>query len=117
MGFGQQWGLVVPRTEGADGKLYMVFGKLVISASAKDVHQVGDETLVNAWMVTGGGGARMPLGFLVKPSADRAALSGEVFFGRELTAENLATLRGQGRAITGASVAAKTVRPESSAGD
>ncbi len=94
----------------------MVLGKLVISASAKDVHQVGDEMLVNAWMVTSGGGASMPLSFLVKPSADRAALTGEVFFGRSLTAENLATLRGQGRKITGESLAGRATRPESSAG-
>ena len=106
---------MVPRQEGADGKLYMVLGKLVISGSTKGVQQVGDETLVNAWMFTSGGGATMPLGFLVKPSADRAAISGEVFFGRELTPENLATLRGQGRAITGESVAAKATRQESSA--
>ena len=59
MGFGSMWGLVVPRSEDEDGKLYMVLGKLVISASAKDIHQVGDEMLVNAWMFTNGGGATM----------------------------------------------------------
>jgi hypothetical protein len=116
MGFGQQWGLVVPRAQGEPGKLYMVFGKLAISGSAKDIRQVGDETLVNAWMVTGGGGATMPLGFLVKPSADRTSLTGEVFFGKTLTAENLGELRGQGRKITGENMAAKAQRPESSAG-
>ena len=116
MGFGQQWGLVVPRQEGADGKLYVLLGKLVISGSTKGVQQVGDETIVNAWMFTSGGGATMPISFLVKPSADRTAITGELFFGRELTPESLATLRGQGRAITGESVAAKVTRQESSAG-
>jgi hypothetical protein len=116
MGFGSQWGLVVPRAAGASGELYMVLGKLVISASAHHVHHVGDEVLVNAYMVTGGGGARMPLGFLVKPSTDGAVLTGEVFFGRELTPDNVAGLRGQGRAITGESLAARAQRQQSSAG-
>jgi hypothetical protein len=116
MGFGSQWGLVVPRDTDADGKLYMILGKLVISASAKDVKRIGDETVVNAWMFTSGGGATMPLSFLVKPSADSASITGEVFFGRTLTAENVGALRGQGRKITGESLAAKAPRAESSAG-
>jgi hypothetical protein len=116
MGFGSMMGLVVPRTADEDGKLYMVLGKLVISASAKDVHQVGDEMLVNAWMFINGGGATMPLAFAVKPSADRSAITGEVFFGKTLTAENIGGLRGQGRKITGESLAAKAQRAESSAG-
>jgi hypothetical protein len=115
MGFGSQWGLVVPRDEDASGELYMVLGKLVISTSAHDVQRVGDEVLVNAYMVTGGGGARMPLGFLVKPSAD-GALTGEIFFGRELTAETGGALRGPGRAVSGQSMAARAARAESSAG-
>jgi hypothetical protein len=77
---------------------------------------VGDEVLVNAYRVTGGGGARMPLGFLAKPSADGGALTGEVFFGRELTPETVGALRGQGRAFSGESMAARGARPESSAG-
>jgi hypothetical protein len=117
MGFGGQWGLVVPRDARADGKLYMILGKLVISASAKDVQLVGDETLINGWMFTSGGGATAPLGFLVKRSADGGSLTGELFFGRTLTAESIGALRGQGRKITGESVAAKQqARQESSAG-
>jgi hypothetical protein len=116
MGFGQQWGLVVPDATGEPGELYMVLGKLVLSTTAHDVRRVGDEVLVNAFMVTSGGGARMPLGFLVKPSADGGALTGEVFFGRELTAENVGAMRGQGRPITGESMAARSAKPESSAG-
>ena len=33
---------------------------------------VGDEMLINVRVFTSGGGARMPLEFLAKPSADRA---------------------------------------------
>ncbi|HVR29263.1 MAG TPA: hypothetical protein VMS86_06970 [Thermoanaerobaculia bacterium] len=116
MGFGNQWGLVVPETEGEPGELYMVMGKLVISATVHDLRRAGDEVLVNAAMITNGGGARMPLGFLVKKSPDGGALSGEVFFGRELTAENVGAMRGQGRAINGQSVAARLQRAEGSAG-
>jgi hypothetical protein len=108
---------VVPRTADEIGKLYMVLGKLVISASAKDVHRIGDEMLVNAWMFINGGGATMPLAFAVKQSADHSALTGEVFFGKTLTAENIGGLRGQGRKITGESLAVKQqARHESSGG-
>jgi hypothetical protein len=58
----------------------------------------------------------MPLGFLVKPSADRSAITGEVFFGKTLTADNIEGLRGQGRKITGESVAKQASSRESSAG-
>ena len=116
MGFGSQWGLVVPLDEGAPGELYMVMGKLVISTTVKDVERVGDEMLVNAAIITGGGGAVMPLGFLVRRSEDGTALAGEVFFGRVLTADTLDSMRGQGRSITGESLSARMLRQESSAG-
>jgi hypothetical protein len=116
MSFGGQWGLVVPREEGGEGELYMVLGKLVISTSARNVHHVGDEVLVNASILTGGGGARLPLGFLVKPTPDGSSLAGEVFFGRVLTEDNLGEMRGTGRALTGQSMASETFRQQSSAG-
>ena len=116
MGFGNQWGLVVPRAEEDPGELYMVMGKLVISTTVKDIRQVGDEVLVNAAIITGGGGAVMPLGFLVRRSSDGGALAGEIFFGRALEPDTLDAMRGQGRPITGESLAVRAAKQESSAG-
>jgi hypothetical protein len=116
MGFGNQWGLVAPRSADQPAELYMVMGKLVISTTVKDVHRVGDEVLVNGNILTSGGGAVMPLGFLVRRSPDGAALAGEVFFGRALAPDTLEDMRGKGRPITGESLAARATKQESSAG-
>ena len=116
MGFGQQWGLVVPRAQRRARQALHGVRQARDLGSAKDIRQVGDETLVNAWMVTGGGGARHAARLPGEALGRRTSLTGEVFFGKTLTAENLGELRGQGRKITGESVAAKAQRPESSAG-
>jgi hypothetical protein len=77
---------------------------------------VGDEVLVNGNILTSGGGAVMPLGFLVRRSPDGTALAGEVFFGRTLAPDALEEMRGKGRPITGESLAARATKQESSAG-
>lgn len=116
MGFGGPWGLVVPDAPGEPGELYMVMGKLMFSNTLHDVYRLGEEVALNAGILTSGGGTRMPLGFLVRESADGRKLQGELFFGREVTAENVGELRGKGRPVTGESLAAWTLRQKSSAG-
>ena len=115
MGLGGKWGLVVPDAEGEPGELYMVLGKLMFSTSIPDVTHLDGEVLLNAGIITSGGGTRMPLSFRVEKSDDGAALSGELFFGRAITADGLETVRGQGQSLTGESLASFGER-QSSAG-
>ena len=103
MSFGGQWGLVVPEGPGGEGELYMYVGHLLISTTIHDVFAAGEDLVLNGGLITSGGGTRMPMGFLVRRSADGASVSGEVFFGRELTAENVEGLRGSGRGFEGVS--------------
>ena len=114
MAFGGQWGLVVPDS-GADGEMYMFLGHLVISTTIHGVLEIGDEVALNAGMLASGGGTRVPLSFLVKTSDD-GNLSGEVFFGREITEDNVESLRGSGRGVTGESLAASLAKSQASAG-
>jgi hypothetical protein len=101
MGFGGPMGLVLPALEAGDeGRFYMTFGSLMFSTSMPGAFRAGDELVLNASMITSGGGTRMPLGLLARRAGD--GLEGEVFFGRELTPENVDSLRGQGRAFVGA---------------
>ncbi len=116
MGFGGKWGLVVPDAEGATGEFYLVFGTLMFSTSIHDILHHGDEIVLNAGMISSGGGTRTPLGFLVKKSEDGSRLSGEVFFGRVLTADNIEDLRGKGTGLEGEALSSITARAESSAG-
>ena len=104
MGFGGNWGLVVPEDAAGEGELYMYVGHLLISSTIHDVFTSGEDLVLNGGLITSGGGTRMPMGFLVRRSEDGASVSGEVFFGRELTAENVDGLRGNGRGFEGASL-------------
>lgn len=116
MGFGGQWGLVVPEDAGGEGEFYMYVGHLLISTTIHDVFAAGEDLVLNGGLITGGGGTRMPMGFLVRRSEDGSSVSGEVFFGRELTAENVDDLRGSGRGLEGASWSAIASEAETSAG-
>ncbi len=113
MGFGGPLGLVLP-PEG-DGWLYMGLGNLMFSVSIPGIIHLGDELLLNAGLLTSGGGTRLPLGFAVR-SAEDGTISGEMFFGRVLDSTNIDTLRGHGSAFNGVSVAAAAATASSSAG-
>ncbi|HVS14857.1 MAG TPA: hypothetical protein VMV46_13090 [Thermoanaerobaculia bacterium] len=100
MGFGGPMGLVMPGPEeGDEGRFYMTFGSLMFSTSMPITFRAGDDLALNASIITSGGGTRMPLGLLTRRSGE--GLEGEVFFGRELTPENVEAMRGQGRAFVG----------------
>jgi hypothetical protein len=117
MGFGGKWGLVVPENPDEPGELYLVMGKLMFSTSIHGIVREGSEYILNAGMISSGGGTRTPLAFVVEKSADGATLAGEVFFGRELAPEDLAEVRGKGRALQGASLAATAAESSAGAGD
>lgn len=116
MGFGGPWGLVVPADRQRPGELYMVMGNLMFSTTVHDLRHLGEEILLNAGILTSGGGTRTPLAFLLRKSPDGQELTGEVFFGRQLSEDNVDALRGQGRSLKGESLAARSLRQESSAG-
>ena len=80
MGFGGQWGLVVPEDAGGEGELYMYVEHLLISTTIHDVFAAGEDLVLNGGLITSGGGTRMPMGFLVRRSEDGTSVSGEVFF-------------------------------------
>jgi mono/diheme cytochrome c family protein len=110
MGFGGPWGMVLP-AEG-DGTFYIGLGSLMFSTSVPGIDRIGDEVLYNGALITSGGGTRQPISFLARPAAD-GTISGEVFFGRALSRDNLETLRGKGQGFTGTSVAASAAATES----
>jgi hypothetical protein len=105
MGFGGPMGLVLPSQEAGDeGRFYVSFGSLMFSTSLPSTFRDGEDLVLNAAMITSGGGTRMPLGLVARHTED-GGLAGEVFFGRELTPENLSSVRGQGRGFVGTPVA------------
>lgn len=114
MTFGGGWGLVVPPQ--GEGTFYMSMNSLMFSTSIPEVTRVGSEVLLNGSMVTSAGGAVSPLGFLARQGAD-GSIEGEIFFGQELTAESLESMRGQGRRFTGMSRAAAASGRLASSGD
>jgi hypothetical protein len=106
MGFGGNWGLVLPEVGEGEGTFYMAFGSLMFSASIPDLERLaadaagGDPELIfNGSIITSGGGTRSPLGFVAHRTAD--GIEGEVFFGREVTAGTVDAMRGSGRSFTG----------------
>ncbi|REJ77158.1 MAG: cytochrome c [Acidobacteria bacterium] len=110
MGFGGNWGLVLPEDASGEGTFYMVFGSLMFSASVPDLQQLaGDQMIFNGSIITSGGGTQSPLGFLARRTED--GIAGEVFFGRKVTAENVEQLRGTGRTFEGTSRAAALAAP------
>lgn len=96
-GFGGNWGLVVPPA--GEGRLYMVLNTLMFSSSIPDILRLGDEIVLNADLITSGGGTNVPLAFVAKKTGHE--ISGEMFMGRVVTADNLESLRGQGRPFAG----------------
>jgi hypothetical protein len=115
MAFGGPWGLVVP--EQGEGMFYATVGPLMFSSSIPETFHVGDEIALNASLVTGGGGQRLPIAFLAR-RGENGTIAGETFFGRTLTPENVEQMRGQGQAFSGLSVAAQaTQAPATSAGE
>jgi hypothetical protein len=107
MAFGGPWGLVVP--EQGEGMFYATVGPLMFSSSIPDVFRVGDEIVLNANLVTGGGGQRLPIAFVAR-QGENGMVGGEAFFGRQVTRENLEQMRGQGQAFSGRSLAALTAQ-------
>ncbi|HVS64756.1 MAG TPA: hypothetical protein VMT85_14770 [Thermoanaerobaculia bacterium] len=103
MGFGGPMGLVLPAEEkGEEGRFYVSFGSLMFSTSLPNTFVAGEDLVLNAAMITSGGGTRMPLGLLARPT--ETGLEGELFFGRELTPDNVEQVRGQGRKFVGTPV-------------
>ena len=116
MGFGGKWGLVVPELEGEPGELYMLVGKLMFSTSISDIIRTQNEIILNGSIITGAGGARLPMSFVVAKSEEGSTLSGEVFFGRELSLDTLAEVRGTGQGLAGESLASTLARRNTSSG-
>lgn len=99
MGFGGDWGLVLP-PEG-EGTFYLAFGHLMFSTSIREIHRLDDgELAFTGAIITSGGGTRSPIGFLAKRHDD-GTIGGEVFFGREIDGDNAGELRGKGRPFAG----------------
>ena len=116
MGFGGKWGLVVPDDATQSGEFYLFFGQLMFSTSLHGILRLGDELVFNTGLISSGGGSLLPLGFLVRKSADGRQITGEVFFGRQLSLANLDDLRGTGAALEGESLAAIASRAATSTG-
>jgi hypothetical protein len=115
MAFGGPWGLVVP--EQGEGMFYAAVGPLMFSSSIPETFRVGEEIVLNASLVTGGGGQRLPIAFVAR-RGENGAIGGETFFGRQITRENLEQMRGQGQAFSGLSLAAQATQGSStSAGE
>lgn len=112
MGFSGPMGLVLPAPErGDEGRFYMSFGSLMFSTSLPNAFADGEDLVLNAAMITSGGGTRMPLGLLARHT--ETGLEGEVFFGRELTPETVGSMRGQGRPFVGTPVSASSAASSS----
>jgi mono/diheme cytochrome c family protein len=103
MAFGGPWGLVVP--EQGEGMFYLAFGPLMFSSTVPETFRLEDEVVLNASMVTGGGGTRLPIAFLAR-YGENGTLTGEAFFNQRLDPKNLDAVRGKGQAFSGTSLAA-----------
>ena len=116
MGFAGKWGLVLPSDEHPTGEFVMLSDQMVFASTIRKTIRVGDELILNTGVITSGGGTRMPIALVVKTDAE-GQLKGEVFFNRELAADDLDKVRGTGRGLSGMSLAAQMAQSSAGAGN